>query len=177
MHVRVCPECEEEYRSDIAVCADCGTELQDRTLGEKGEVIEPPDPVEAEPGVPARALFAGDSGPLRTMADVLVGAGIPFRLVPKDRTAFSRYEQAQLVLAVPEPEAQRALSVLEGYKGRGTELGFAELATTFGGADDAEAPPCPACEAHVPLDASECPECGLELGAHEGAELEDPDER
>ena len=30
MHVRVCVECGEEYRPEIAVCADCGGALEDR---------------------------------------------------------------------------------------------------------------------------------------------------
>jgi hypothetical protein len=173
MHVRVCPECDEEYRPDIAVCADCGADLVDRWEDERGRVVnadgalasgapEEPEP----PGVPGRALFSGPPAPLRLLADTLVAAGVPFQLVPEDRDAFRRSEGARLILVVPETEAMRALATLAEYRGRGAELGFNEHMTTWGGYDDAD-PPCPACDAHVPPDADACPECGLELGGSE----------
>ena len=51
MHVRVCVECGEEYRPEVAQCADCGGDLEDRHLGEGGlpmknhlgEVVFEPD--------------------------------------------------------------------------------------------------------------------------------------
>ena len=166
MHVRVCSECGEEYRPDVAVCADCGAELVDRYEGENAPAGAPDAaPVEVAAGVPARALFSGAPGGLRLLADTLVASGVPFQLVPEDRLSF-RYEQARLILVVPEADARRALEALAEYRGRGTELGFAELATTWGGDHEGEAP-CPACNAYVPADASACPECGLELGGSE----------
>jgi RNA polymerase subunit RPABC4/transcription elongation factor Spt4 len=163
MHVRVCRECGEEYRPDIGVCADCGGELVDR-YGDESAVGAPAEAA-AEPGVPARALFSGTPAGLRPLADTLLASGVPFQLVPEDRLAF-RYELARLILVVPETESARALSAVAGFRGRGTELGFTELATTWGGDHEGEAP-CPACDAHVPADAPACPECGLELGGSE----------
>ena len=173
MHVRVCRECGEEYRPDIAVCADCGAELVDRWEDERGRAVNvdgtfaPDAPHEPqEPGIPARALYSGSAAALRLLADTLVGNGIPFQLVPEDRGAFRRNEGARLILVVPETEAERAMEALAGYRGRGTELGFSEHVTAWGGDHDTD-PPCPACDAHVPPDATACPECGLELGGSE----------
>src|SRR5262245_18264083 len=169
MHVRVCPECEEEYRPDIAVCADCGATLVDRWEDDGGRVVNADgtlatdtEAVPVEPGVPARALFTGPPAPLRVLADALLAAGVPFQLVPEERV-FQRSEGARLILVVPETEAERALTALEEYRGRGTEMGFTEMVRTWAPADG-EAPPCPACGAHVPADAPSCPDCGLELG-------------
>lgn len=165
MHVRVCRECGEEYRPDIAVCADCGGELADRYEDERGHVVAPAaEPM--EPGVPARALFSGTPAGLRVLADTLVGSGVPFQLVAEEKLGFTRYDLARLVLVVPEAEAERALDALAEHRGRGTELGFADLATTWGG-DHEDDVPCPACDAQVPADAGSCPECGLELGGSE----------
>jgi RNA polymerase subunit RPABC4/transcription elongation factor Spt4 len=172
MHVRVCPECGEEYRPDIAVCADCGAELIDRWEDDGGRVVNADgtpaaDKAEApdEPGVPMRALFAGPPAALRPLADTLVDGGLPFELIPEDRVEYRRTEGARLFLAVPATDAERALDLLADYRGRGTELGLTELAQTWGGHDDD--PPCPACNAQVPPDADTCPECGLELGGPE----------
>jgi RNA polymerase subunit RPABC4/transcription elongation factor Spt4 len=168
MHVRVCRECGEEYRPDIAVCADCGAELTDRWEDERGRVVGADGTVAADEGaepaegVPMQALFAGPPGALRPLADALVAGGLPFELVPEDRVEYRRTEGARLFLVVPETEAKRALEALADYRGRGTELGFTELVQIWVG-HDAD-PPCPACNAHVPPDAASCPDCGLELG-------------
>jgi hypothetical protein len=172
MHVRVCRECGEEYRPDIAVCADCGGELADRWEDERGRVVQAdgtlaPDAVAepAAPGVPARALFSGPPTPLRTLADALVAGGVPFQLVPEDRAAFQRSEGARLILVVPETDTDRALDTLADYRGRGTEMGFTELVHTWHEVDGDVT--CPACGASVPGDAASCADCGLELGGPE----------
>jgi RNA polymerase subunit RPABC4/transcription elongation factor Spt4 len=174
MHVRVCPECDEEYRPDIAVCADCGAELVDRWEDEGGRLVQAdptlasdaaePEPAEPEPlGIPAKALYSGSAAALRLLADRLVASDVPFQLVPQDLGAFRRNEGARLILVVPETEAARALEALAEYRGRGVELGFNEHVVAWG--DDPESDPaCPACGAHVPADAVSCPDCGLELG-------------
>jgi hypothetical protein len=172
MHVRVCPECEEEYRPEIAACADCGADLVDRWEDEHGRVVNVDGTLAAdssveplEPGVPARALFTGPPAPLRILADALVAAGVPFQLVPDERL-LQRSEGARLILVTPETDAERALAALEEFRGRGTEMGFTEMVQTWVHADG-EAPPCPACGAPVPADAPSCPDCGLELGGSE----------
>jgi RNA polymerase subunit RPABC4/transcription elongation factor Spt4 len=170
MHVRVCRECGEEYRPDIAVCADCGGELADHYEDERGQVIGtdgvPVAPARPTPGIPAHALFSGTAGALRLLADALVARGVPFQLVPEEKLGITRFEPSRLVLVVPETESARALDALAEYRGRGTELGFTELATSWGGDHEGDAP-CPACGGHVPHDATFCPDCGLELGGHE----------
>jgi hypothetical protein len=169
MHVRVCPEYDEEYRSDIAVCADCGGELVDRQVDEHGREIAPAEPAPVEPGAPMRVLFSGTASGLRELADALVASGVPFQLVPEDRVALRRNEGVRLILVVEEADAAGALAALAPFHGRGTELGFSEHARTWGGDghEDGDAPPCPACGALVPADAAACPDCGLELGGSE----------
>ena len=152
MHVRVCRECGEEYRPDIALCADCGADLEDRYENDRGEPVNPdgtvPELAPLEPGVAARALFSGPPDGMRMLADTLVARGVPFQLVAEEKLGFTRYEQPRLVLVVPETEVERAQQALAEYRGRGTELGFTDLAATFGAAmQEGSAAPCPACGA------------------------------
>lgn len=157
----MCPECEEEYRPDIAVCADCGADLVD--AHPDGTPVAPQDALPVEAGVAARALYSGPAAGMRLLADALVAGEVPFQLVPEERVGL-RGEGARLILVVPEAEAARALDALEPFRGRGTELGFTELAASWGDGDEGIEAPCPACGSDVPADASACPECGLELG-------------
>jgi predicted amidophosphoribosyltransferase len=154
MHVRVCPECGEEYRPDIAICADCGTELVDRALDEQGRPIAEPAQATGEQ-ITLVALYAGPAAALRPLAEALAAAGIAQKLVPIPN-------QSGLTLAVAQADGARAMEALADFHGRGTELGLSELAATFQAGDEAQEHACPACGAAVPEDASECPDCGLE---------------
>ncbi|MET0551567.1 MAG: hypothetical protein ABW221_00920 [Vicinamibacteria bacterium] len=169
MHVRVCPECDEEYRPDIATCADCGSELVDRALDEQGRPIAEPAQAESEQ-VTLVALYSGPAAALRPLAEALAEAGVAQRFVPIPG-------QSGLTLAVAQEDGARAMEALAGFHGRGTELGLSELAATFQAGDDAQEHACPACGAAVPVDAAECPECGLEWGGGPPAPQADGDPR
>ena len=57
VHVRVCVDCHEEYRPEIARCADCGGVLQDRyddDDGERGRAPRPSPRPAAAPGAARR---------------------------------------------------------------------------------------------------------------------------
>jgi predicted amidophosphoribosyltransferase len=154
MHVRVCPECEEEYRPEIATCADCGAELVDRALDEQGRQIAEPAQASGEQ-VTLVGLYSGPAAALRPLAETLAAAGVAQRFVPIPG-------QSGLTLAVAQEDGARALEALAAFHGRGTELGISELAATFVAGAEEHEHACPACGAAVPADAAECPDCGLE---------------
>lgn len=156
MHVRVCPECDEEYRPDIATCADCGADLVDRAVDEQGRRLAEPIQAEGEP-VTLVALYSGPAAALRPLAEALAAAGVAQRFVPLPG-------QSGLTLAVAQEDGPRALEALSAFHGRGTELGISELSATFEAGGDTHEHACPACGAAIPADASECPDCGLEWG-------------
>jgi predicted amidophosphoribosyltransferase len=156
MHVRVCPECEEEYRPEIATCADCGAALVDRAVDEQGRPLAEPVVAEGEQ-VTLVALYSGPAAALKPLAEALAAAGVAQRFVPIAN-------QSGLTLAVAQEDGPRALAALTAFHGRGTELGISELAATFEGGHEAHEHACPACGAAVPADASECPDCGLDWG-------------
>src|SRR4029079_9217687 len=53
MHVRICPECDEEYRPEIVTCVDCGATLEDRYENEDDEEREGPAGHESRDDRPA----------------------------------------------------------------------------------------------------------------------------
>ena len=166
MHVRVCPECDEEYRPDIATCADCGVDLLDHFEDEQGRVVSPAgevvDRTPAEEGerVALQPLFSGPAGDLKPLADALLAASVPMRLVPDPNPARG------LVLAVVAEDVPRAKAAVAALL-RDAELDVTELAPDEAADGDAGYAACPACEAPLAPGAAFCPDCGLELGARE----------
>jgi hypothetical protein len=166
-HVRVCRDCGEEYRPGVALCADCGGELEDRFLDE-GE--EPTRPAEAAPAGPdlsgLRPLFvSGRAADLVPLAECLRGTGIPFRLAERPVPAGA---PPSFSLLVHEDDAEQALAALgpllapqaEPDEVRSLEMHFE---------DGRGYVRCPACGADRAEGGAECPECGLVLGGGEPA--------
>src|SRR5688572_2450301 len=111
MHVRVCPECDEEYRPEIATCADCGADLVDRALDEQGRPIAEPAQAEGEQ-VTLVALYQGPAAALRPLAEALAAAGVAQRFIPIPN-------QSGLTLAVAQEDGARAMEALAAFHGRG----------------------------------------------------------
>lgn len=165
MHVRVCRDCGEEYRPEIAVCADCGGALEDRYEDEGGPRLsaplpEPPTPPGADL-VGYRAVFVTGHAPaLVPLAERLGEAGIGFRLheSPKDPRATA----ASFSLLVRDEDGSRALRALAPLidGSEETDRLHAVESEFVGGAYRR----CPACATELPAGGVECPGCGLGLG-------------
>jgi hypothetical protein len=88
VHVRVCVECNEEYRPEIARCADCGGVLQDRYDDESpGEATRSarPDPDSRPPEDEGFAIAMSEQArQLVPFADRLVEAGVEFRIASRE---------------------------------------------------------------------------------------------
>ena len=152
MHVRVCVECGEEYRPEIAVCADCGGALEDRHGdGSPAREAAPGAPVggdlEDAGGFTDAVAYAGAVTGLTDAADQLAAKGIGFRIRPSPREGMERPGGYRLLVA--EEDREEALGVLG-------------LLAPEGSGDEARS--CPACETTIPAGALECPECGLVAG-------------
>ena len=163
-HVRVCVECGEEYRPEIAQCADCGGELEDRHLGddEPGFAAEPELP-EWRPTPPPpdhRAVFhTNQTRDIAPLAEKLAEAEVTFHLHPEREGSGVRFG-----LYVAEADAAAALRAIasvvdaeaEATRIEAIERGF-DPAKGYGN--------CPACETRLAAGSLECPECGLAMGA------------
>jgi hypothetical protein len=164
MHVRVCPQCGEEYRPEIVACADCGVDLVDAddeaplATGAARVAPAPEEPGDTEPArILLGAWFARDLVPA---ADELAAAGVPFRLVSPP-TSQAR-QRPYYTLIVPESAAEEALRVLAPLVEQNPDLSYNAAPAPLGEAQAVSpATTCPACEAHVPAGARECPACSL----------------
>ncbi len=165
MHVRVCRDCGEEYRPEIVVCADCGGALEDRYEDENGSSPSRP----AEPAAPPppdlsghRAVFSTTQAKaLVPLAEALRAAGLGFVL--SETRADDRRPYSTFSLLVRDGNAERALSVLAPLLVEGDPERLQAVESAFRAERGYER--CPACEAAVPPQARECPECGLGLTA------------
>jgi hypothetical protein len=153
MQVRVCRDCGEEFRPEVAACSDCGGVLEDRDDELGGGVTVPEGKPrftgfvpEARPGgIPAGYLAvtsAPSAAEVAPLADRLAEAAIPFAVNASTQS---------FALLVPEADVEKALAALGMSP---AEPG--EAATS-----------CPACGAAVRPGATECPDCGLGLGQQE----------
>ena len=84
--VRVCRECGEQYRPDVAVCADCGGDLENRPIDEEGRPIAVEAAIEAatpaEDAARHRVLFVTSrAAELVPLAEALREADVGHRLL------------------------------------------------------------------------------------------------
>jgi hypothetical protein len=167
-HVRVCRDCGEEYRPDVARCADCGGELEDRYPGSGDDATgAAAEEQEAEEEADeSRVLFvtprAADLVPL---AERLRETRIEYRL--SEQPGAGEGVPPRYALLVKDADAREALVALaELVAPHEAADGVHALETRF----DAEQGyvECPACGARVAPGTLECTECGLGLGGPEG---------
>jgi uncharacterized OB-fold protein len=159
---RVCRDCGEEFRPEIARCSDCGGELVSAIESESGQVVTAA-PVEAVPSTEDladfRPIFVGAQAALLVpLAEALKGAEIAFRLaeevVDPDRGT------ASFSLLVREADRVRALKALAPLLGEETGGGRLEAVESHF-EESGRYSRCPACDTEVAVSAAECPECGL----------------
>ena len=161
MHHRVCEDCGEEFRPEIARCSDCGGTLLD--VDEAGRVLglspAPPDPpADSQDDADHRPIFVGtQAAQLVPLADSLHDARIPFRLAEE---ADPERGSARFSLLVAEADRERALRALAHLLDRDTDPGLLHaVESRFDG--DAGYRRCPACDTELPPGVTTCPECGL----------------
>lgn len=156
MNVRVCPECDEEFRPEIVHCSDCGALLKDRFDDEEVAAVGQPPEAHREPlplgpgteGTYVRVFRADRASDVEPLAVLLGQAGIPFHV---------RGAQMSFELLTRTEDHDSVIRVL------GALLGDRRPAE---GEFDAEAgyAACPACGFALAERAEECPECGLAIG-------------
>lgn len=166
MHVRVCVDCQEEYRPEIANCADCGGVLQDRYEDDDGRpeaATAAPPPAEARPPGDRELVIATSehARELVPLADRLLQAGLEFRIVPR---GMGREEPPRgFELRVTDAERSAAIHAVAPVAGPDAGVTLLVTWTPPTGDDEDDALRCPACDTKVAPKATECAECGLGL--------------
>jgi predicted amidophosphoribosyltransferase len=161
VYVRHCPECQTDYRPDIAVCADCGGPLVDHDDDIEFGACEAPAasaPQEVPEGF--EALFtAGRVHDLKPVADRLIEAGIECRL--RDvRRGCSVVGYRLLAHTRDHGEARTVVADLAGV--------FRDVADAEPVEGDSGGyTHCPACGTALRPGAASCSECELPLAESE----------
>jgi hypothetical protein len=159
MHVRVCPECDEEFRPEIVHCSDCGALLEDRFDDEEAAVTGNASAVDYGPlavgpgteGTYVRVFRADRAAEVEPLAVLLGRAGIPFHV---------RGAQLSFELLTRAEDHESVVRVL-GDLLTGGPASAGEFDPEAGYAT------CPACGGTLPERVDECPECGLAMGGGE----------
>jgi hypothetical protein len=103
----VCPNCGSEYKEGVTVCADCGTELVDRT--------EPP--VEYNEDDWAVVFTSAQGYEVEMLKDNLDGAGIASMILDqKDRNFPAPGDFSVIKLLVKKEDVPAAVEFIEKYK-------------------------------------------------------------
>jgi hypothetical protein len=162
MHVRVCRDCDEEYRLDAPItnCPDCGGEIVAREVRDKSspssETSDDEDDGLSDPGeelVPVHNVER--SRDIEPFGAAFNEAGIPFRV------SHSPFGFALMVRTSDRDRAEAALAPL--LRTEHSEAAAAHF--------DAERgyQRCPACQTEITAGEPECAECGLKVGGFEPA--------
>jgi hypothetical protein len=156
VHVRVCPECDEEFRPEIVRCSDCGATLVDR-WDEEGASSNPAPPSTAEPraeeapGTYVAIYVSERAADLEPFAERLGKAGLAFQV---------KAAPGSFALLAREEDRERLAAALGDLLADAT-LPSAQDEPFAGHAR------CPACDHELAAGTTECPECGLALGCDE----------
>jgi uncharacterized protein with PIN domain len=166
VNYRVCLECGEEFRPEIARCSDCGGALSDVYEDESGPLVSPPASLAAEPAPPPdadladfRPIFVGGQAVLLVpLAERLKAEQVDFRLA--EEMADPERGTASFSLLVREADRARALLALAPLLGEETGEGRLHAVESHF-AQSGRYVRCPACDTEIAASANECPECGL----------------
>lgn len=158
-----CPSCREEYRADIATCADCGIALisghQMRTL--HGAGARPGRSMVIAEAEPVCTVRKGGLQAIKELQTYLHQQGLP-SLVVKEPGAACGCRGVEVLLQVREDDLAEVLKVLAREHWETTGLADHDACSV-----DAVYNPeagealCPACGCRFSTNLAECPDCGL----------------
>lgn len=151
MHVRYCPECDQEFRPHVERCSDCGGPLEDQFGDSEGADSEAATQVGGAlpPGDYRPLLHRSSAAAIEPYAARLGRAAVPFKV--EARPGYGGFDLK--IRAEDGPQAARVLADALGE----------DLAVEAVSSSDGREGHCPACETPLAAGAAECPECGLGL--------------
>jgi ribosomal protein L40E len=156
--VKVCPSCEVEYTLRATECSECRVEL---VFHEDLAVEEPED---LPPASQLVCIRAAPIDWIRILSDKLSLAGVPHRIEAivqqdKEGAAHRRTPGASAFGVFVRPEDEEQAGAID-QEHMAAEVGLDDVDEPAG---DADPTACPACQAPLGDDASECQSCGLQF--------------
>ncbi len=165
-----CPECRSEFRSGIVECANCEVDLVEN-LADIDPFSSADHMAEMLSDVELEAAFVGDpSNPtaLQEWQGILAREKIASVVAGESPEAeLHTSVHDRIFLMVAKDDIGRVRMVInerwkEGLKLEGVMVGKEDENVS---PEEQSAGKCPACQADVPGELTECPECGLYIGA------------
>ncbi len=165
--LKYCPQCNDEYRADIEMCAACNVALitgrevlareeekQRKRQSRVNATLSPDDDL-----VPIHRAPLAD---IRQFEELLAHEGIATLIAGDDKNCGKGCCPSTFYLQVRREDAQDAVTILEREYNRATGLDHHDT-THMNGIFNADAGQalCPACGHEFPTTTTTCPECGL----------------
>ncbi len=166
--LKYCPQCDDEYRAEMKLCASCEVELIDgpqliaKLAAQEKRPRRSPDISRNDQLV---ALRKGNLLDMKNLQHLLKQEGIPALIAGEGPECKQGCCGPEVILHVRMEDAEDSVVVLAGEFQRSTALASHDLSTADSVFDqDAEKVTCPACGYRFAPTSPECPDCGLTLG-------------
>jgi len=156
-----CPRCREEYRADIATCADCSIALISGWQMRDLHGSKPGRSMVITEGEPVCTVRKGGLQAIKDLQEYLRRQGLP-SLVAKEPGAACGCRGVEVLLQVREEDLAEVLKMLAREHWETTGLADHD-ACSVGAVYNPEAGEaiCPACGCRFSTSLAECPDCGL----------------
>lgn len=163
--LQYCPDCMEEYRSDILTCADCHIPLVsgEKLLARQGsKQNQTGDSMVISPDDDLVTVRKGSLVQMKDFQTMLKRKGIPSLAVSEDSNCGQGSCATNLFVQIRRDDFQEVAAILERDHIRSTGLEDHDLSTAGAVIDtEAEQATCPACGYRFSTAESTCPDCGL----------------
>lgn len=163
--LKYCPECKDEYRPEISLCAVCKVELLSgsQMLQQVGISTQERQPkVEIESGDELLPLQKGNLLDMKRVKNLLAEHNIPALLVKDEQCRSGCCGGVEVVLQIRWEDRERAAVLLQEEHERTTGIKFNKdqsEESIFN--PDAQLAVCPACGHTFSPNGPDCPDCGL----------------
>jgi hypothetical protein len=166
--LKYCPQCSDEYRAEMTICATCGLELlsgvQMQTMKETRRKNKAARSMEIGPDEPVTAIRKGPVLQMKQLQTYLRQLGIPSLAVKEASDGCNKgcCRGGEVLLQVRTSDLQEVMVALEQEYRQST--GLSDHDTSLVGAVynvHAEEATCPACGFRFATSSTTCPDCGL----------------
>lgn len=161
--LKYCPKCNDEYRAEIIVCADCGIELisGSKILAQKSGKKAPRN-MTISPNDEMVKIQKGSVVEVKQLQAMLKREGIPSQAVSEDGSCGQGCCGPSLVVQVRKTDLDEVRVILEQDYIRSTKLEEHDISTAGAVFDTTvEKATCPACGHNFSTTLNACPDCGL----------------
>ena len=163
--LKYCPECRDEYRADISVCASCQISLisGEQMLKRAEEITREMGPLrKIDADETLLPLQRGNLLDMKRLKQLLAEHHIPALLVKDEQCRSGCCGGGEVTLQICQDDGERAAVVLQEEYERTTGYTFRENeAGEYIFNPEASKAVCPACGSSFGPNGPDCPDCGL----------------